>query len=273
MGDQEINAHGLSPKRRMLSSVVARPAEEPRSGEKAFAPKIWDLSSGAPIGFYVYQLLDPRTDLPFYVGKGQRERAWQHERAVRSGNLTGNARKVAKIAEIIQRGAAVSVRIVAIYDLESQALDHEFRLVDENPTLTNVAPGGAGGPLSNQARLRRAEARRLLMLRAKERELKEALVQERAKRTDKYLSSARSDRERKQILDWLNGLDDREAARTLTPYTSARIKRDQTMKLIAAAREERKKRRRRPHRKRNKMREELDAMFGSEPAPVIIATQ
>lgn len=54
-----------------------------------------------PSGFYVYELIDPRTDWVFYVGKGQGRRAWQHEQAVRRGDLSKNARKSAVISEII----------------------------------------------------------------------------------------------------------------------------------------------------------------------------
>jgi hypothetical protein len=122
-----------------------------------------------PTGFYVYQLVDPRTDLPFYVGKGQRGRAWHHQRAVECGKLAGNARKVAKISDILKAGESVRVVIVAEYHLESDALDHEYRLVDADPTLTNVQPGGGGKQPSIYLEQRR---KRLEALRENERQVR-----------------------------------------------------------------------------------------------------
>lgn len=52
---------------------------------------IWPVSSRRPPpGFYVYRLLDPRTGLVFYVGKGQRFRAWHHQRAAAAGRVHAN---------------------------------------------------------------------------------------------------------------------------------------------------------------------------------------
>lgn len=128
--------------------------------------------------YYVYKLIDPRNGAPFYVGKGQGRRAWQHQREVEAGLCGGNARKVSKIREILISGHDVEVEIVADYDLESDALDHEFRLVDQNPTLTNVMPGGCETrALSPEQREKRRLARkaRLEALRAKERGIRTAI--------------------------------------------------------------------------------------------------
>lgn len=130
-----------------------------------------------PRGFYVYQLVDPRADLPFYVGKGQRGRAWHHQRAVECGKLAGNARKVAKISDILRAGENVRVVIVAEYDLESDALDHEYRLVDADSTLTNVHPGGGGKQPSIYLEQRR---KRLEALRVNERQARLEIRAEKA---------------------------------------------------------------------------------------------
>jgi len=98
-----------------------------------------------PSGFYVYRLIDPVTARPFYVGKGHRSRAWQHQRIVARGESTGNKRKDDRIRAIIALGRNVEVEIIARYNLEIDALDHEYRLVDADPTLTNVVPGGSSG--------------------------------------------------------------------------------------------------------------------------------
>ena len=112
-----------------------------------------------PSGFYVYMLVDPKTGIPFYVGKGQKDRAWQHAQAVARGDLTGNARKVAKIQEILTCGYEVEIQIVAQYDLEDDALEHEFELVDSMVELTNMVPGGGGRTLKPAEIERRARDR------------------------------------------------------------------------------------------------------------------
>jgi hypothetical protein len=97
-----------------------------------------------PIGFYVYRLIDPRSGLAFYVGKGQNGRAWQHEKDVRAGNVAVNPRKCSIISDILNAGFCVQVEIAGVFDDEVEALDLEFKLVEANPTLTNVMPGGIG---------------------------------------------------------------------------------------------------------------------------------
>jgi hypothetical protein len=176
-----------------------------------------------PGGFYVYQLADPRTDLPFYIGKGQSLRAWQHERAVRAGKLAGNARKVAAIQEIIARGLSVQVSILACYDSEADALDHEFRLVDSQPTLTNIVPGGGGGPLSAEATARRMRARRIRLERIRARELVAREAAERQASRERHMAAGRSEAERQQIAEWLDSLPETVADKMLIPATKAAV--------------------------------------------------
>lgn len=93
--------------------------------------------------FYVYALRDPRDDAIFYIGKGMNLRAWEHEKDVRAGRVS-NAAKTAKIREIIAAGHCVFVQIVARYEEESDAFDHEEELIATLPGLTNILAGGGG---------------------------------------------------------------------------------------------------------------------------------
>jgi len=59
--------------------------------------------------FYVYYLIDPVNEKPFYVGKGRLGRMYQHEKDVKSGkiaNLT-NQGLTDKIASIINENKKI----------------------------------------------------------------------------------------------------------------------------------------------------------------------
>lgn len=185
-------------------------------------PIAWDRRAQRfPPGFYTYRLLDPRDGLAFYVGKGCRGRAWQHDSAVKRGDLSGNQRKVTKIQEIIARGGEIEIDIVACYELESDALDHEFRLVDASPTLTNIAPGGGGAPLSQADQARKAALRQEKMRRLRAAERIAAEKSEFQKRCEALLAKAKSSVERAQIQGWIDGLDEASANKILRPFNAA----------------------------------------------------
>lgn len=59
------------------------------------------------LGYYVYLYIDPRTGNPFYVGKGQGQRALSHLSA------EGESRKARILAELKQVGVAPQVDILA----------------------------------------------------------------------------------------------------------------------------------------------------------------
>ncbi|MGX9981145.1 GIY-YIG nuclease family protein [Methylobacterium fujisawaense] len=154
-----------------------------------------------PPGFYVYRLLDPRTGVAFYVGKGQRFRAWHHQRAVAAGRIAGNARKVRAISDILAAGLDVQIEIVGQYALEADALDHEYRLVDAMPTLTNIMPGGLGAaetPAQIERRRRVREARRETALRA-------ARLRDLERRRTELLTASSDPAYREQVNAWIDG--------------------------------------------------------------------
>lgn len=114
--------------------------------------------------FYVYELRDPRTGVAFYVGKGQGDRAYQHQRQVVNDTATTNPAKIAKIKEILATGKQVEVAIVAEYVYEEDALDHEFHLIDSNSTLTNALPGGASNGKASELYLAKMRYDQLVKL-------------------------------------------------------------------------------------------------------------
>ena len=102
--------------------------------------------------FYVYYLVDPRTGVPFYVGKGTGFRCYAHlsegTHTNHNKRLYGHIRKmrkqgiepeVIKIKEDLQEDIA--------YDLEAQEIKKYGRIAfDEGGILFNIMEGGFGPP-------------------------------------------------------------------------------------------------------------------------------
>lgn len=98
--------------------------------------------------YYVYELIDPRIDLPFYVGKGKDDRAYFH--LSNDPRLkTDNPRKFNKIQKIRKAGLEPKVKIVEYFENENDAYEYEEKLIkkygrykyDKNGILTNICEG------------------------------------------------------------------------------------------------------------------------------------
>ena len=93
-------------------------------------------------GFYVYLLIDPRDDFPFYVGKGCKDRAKQHEKDWQRG-FVQIVQKHQKIGEI----RSVGLRVKAVCFIsglsEPDALHTERWLIGEIgfSRLSNIVNG------------------------------------------------------------------------------------------------------------------------------------
>jgi hypothetical protein len=94
--------------------------------------------------FYVYQIVDPRTNEPFYIGKGKGGRATTHLRPTPS---TRNKYKENKIASIRKAGLEPVIEYIAeniideqlAYDIEEVLIEKYGRKgYDKNGTLTNI---------------------------------------------------------------------------------------------------------------------------------------
>jgi hypothetical protein len=97
---------------------------------------------GEHLGFYVYLYIDPRTNEPFYVGKGQGERALAHL------SDTTESRKVTRIKDILASGREPGIDIL-VHDLASEeaALRIEAAVIDAigPDRLTNEVRGWESG--------------------------------------------------------------------------------------------------------------------------------
>lgn len=95
--------------------------------------------------FYVYQLRDPRSELPFYIGKGSGRRAWYHI------NHIDYSHKSNTIQKILREGYEVQVEILQDNLTEDSAFELEIQLISKygrrdlgTGCLTNLTSGGEG---------------------------------------------------------------------------------------------------------------------------------
>lgn len=95
--------------------------------------------------YYVYELIDPRVNLPFYVGKGKDNRVYFHL-SEKSRAKSENKRKYNKIQKIRKEGYEPEIKIVQYFENESDAYNYEELLIkkygrsryDENGILMNI---------------------------------------------------------------------------------------------------------------------------------------
>ena len=95
--------------------------------------------------YYVYELIDPRVNLPFYIGKGKNDRVYFHL-SEKSRAKSDNERKFNKIQKIRKCGYEPEIKIVKYFDNEDDAYFYEELLIqkygriryDKNGILTNI---------------------------------------------------------------------------------------------------------------------------------------
>jgi hypothetical protein len=91
------------------------------------------------LGYYVYRLEDPRTGMPFYIGKGKDQRVLQHEWDALTSEIPSD--KMKTIHEIRASGNEVRI-VIHRHKLDEQtALHVEAALIDAYENLTNMVRG------------------------------------------------------------------------------------------------------------------------------------
>ena len=103
----------------------------------------FDTKTAEEIGYYVYALIDPRNEKPFYVGKGKGNRVFAHARDALEQATTTD--KLDTIREIVGAGLRVDYVIVQHGLNEETAFAVETSLIDFASRfdlgLTNVVLG------------------------------------------------------------------------------------------------------------------------------------
>lgn len=116
-------------------------------------------------GFYIYSFNDPRTNLPYYIGKGKNQRWYDHFKNHYFTNPK-NPYKARKIKKLQSLGYEPEkhVKFLATGLSEELAYELEDLVVTEIglENLTNITPGGVGvfnrGPLPDNMKKKMSEA-------------------------------------------------------------------------------------------------------------------
>jgi hypothetical protein len=109
-------------------------------------------------GFYTYELIDPISMEPFYVGKGKGMRCFEH---MNKTLLRHHSHKTHVIKQILTKGLQVIVSIVLASITQKECLEHEATLIQKygrrinGGSLTNILEGGLHSgsvPMSDERR-------------------------------------------------------------------------------------------------------------------------
>ena len=130
---------------------------------------MFDQKTIAQLGYYVYALIDPDTNLPFYIGKGKENRVFNHVACSLDKEYSSD--KYDKIRDILKKGKEVKHIIIRHGLKESEAFEIESALIDLMKYLafdqTNIQSGHYSelrGLMSSEEIIRRYNAEQLTEL-------------------------------------------------------------------------------------------------------------
>jgi group I intron endonuclease len=108
------------------------------------------MDKNSPV-FYVYHLIDPQTNNPFYIGKGYGDRMYYHENKVVAGKQLRNRHLYHKIKKILGSGCTILYKKVLENVAEKDALNEETNQIKKygradlgTGILCNMTNGGEG---------------------------------------------------------------------------------------------------------------------------------
>jgi hypothetical protein len=98
--------------------------------------------------YYIYELLDPRFNIPFYVGKGKNNRMHEHFQLALKNKISNNNYELFKVLkELIKLGLKPKYNkiIESISNEDAIKLEREWISFYGINNLCNLTPGGEGG--------------------------------------------------------------------------------------------------------------------------------
>jgi len=131
-----------------------------RNIRKVLKKVVWKNTGNKNNIYYVYHLIDPRNNTPFYIGKGKNDRMYKHEQCVNRGRVPHkNKHLYYKIKEILNE--KLNVKYIKIYENLKECnawkkeVKEEQRLKLLGIKLCNIVPCGNGGDnLSNHPNIK-----------------------------------------------------------------------------------------------------------------------
>jgi len=95
--------------------------------------------------YYVYALVCPLTEKPFYIGKGKGRRMFKHQKDVNDGDFS-NPYKAQHIRDLNNQGHQIKYEILFYSTSERDCYKKESDLIKTTPGLTNIVHGNENCP-------------------------------------------------------------------------------------------------------------------------------
>lgn len=89
--------------------------------------------------YYVYQLVDPRTNKPFYIGEGKEQRAWSHL-SFKSGCVNPHKDRIIRKIQALGLDAIVEMLHINLNKEQSELLEEQVISTIGLDKLTNITP-------------------------------------------------------------------------------------------------------------------------------------
>lgn len=110
--------------------------------------------------FYTYELIDPRNNKIFYIGKGKNNRMYFHYNSVKNGNILVNRHLYYKIKQLIDNNLEPIYNKIFESNNEKLCLYYEVKQIKEIgiENICNLTYGGEGCVPTKETRLKKSKS-------------------------------------------------------------------------------------------------------------------